>query len=375
MPQAPLKVLHLTGNLDRGGIETWLMNVFRLADRREVQMDIAVVSPEPRRGQYDAEIQALGGRIHYLPPTGQLPRFGLAFAQMLRRHGPYDVVHSHVHHFGGLALLLARVMGVPVRLATSHSDTRGRDLEARNGRYAYLTAMRAALQASATHRSAVSPEAASALFGPAWSAQGTHLIRLGIDLEALRAPQATERLRTELKLPPGLPVLGHVGQLRPEKNHLFLLDLFQEYLRGFGEARLLLIGEGARRPQIEARIAELGLTGRVQLLGSRADVAELLWLMDVFVFPSLYEGLALALLEARATGLPCVVSTGVPLGDRRDSPGVWQLPLSAGPEAWAAAAYCAAQAGRQGVPAQDLDVRVTTRQLMDFYRQARQGRG
>lgn len=367
----PVRVVHLTGNLDRGGIETWLVNVFRNVNRSEVSMDVMVLSPHPQVGQYDDEIRALGGRVIHLPSTRHLLPFSVAFLKALREYGAYDIVHSHVHHFGGLALCLARLAGVPGRLATSHSDTLQGDLKARNARYAYLTLMRAAMQHAVTHRMAVTPEAARALFGPEWKAAGTELFMLGIDLHRLQTPRESTNLRAELQLPPGVPIWGHVGLMRPEKNQLFLLDVFSTYLKRHGEATLLLVGDGTERPAIEARLSELGLNDKVRLLGSRGDVPELLHLMDVFVLPSLFEGMGLALLEAQAVGLPCVVSTTVPLPEQVDPAAlnVKQVPLSAGLEVWANTVARMLSRGRCAPPELPMDIRQRTRDLVERYRQ------
>lgn len=373
----PLRVLHLTGTLDRGGIESWLVNLLGEVRPAEARMDVLVVSPDPRPGDLERLVWGLGGRVVHAPPTRQPLAFLTALWQHLRGHGPYDVVHSHIHHFGGLALLAARLAGVPVRVATSHLDTRREDTAAGRGRRLYLRAMAAALEAGVTHRLAVSAEAAAALFGPRWRERGTRLVTLGVNLDAVRAgQQEAEALRRTLGLPPNEPVIGHVGQFRPQKNHSFLLNMFAAYLRQHGPAQLLLVGDGGERPRIEARVRELELEGRVHLLGSRPDVPRLLWAMDVFAFPSTHEGLSLALLEAQAAGLRAVVSDGVPLDGRMRLETVEVLGLGAGEAAWADAVARALARGRAVPETLDFDVARTSRELLTFYVDAvRQARG
>lgn len=364
----PLRVLHLTGTLDRGGIESWLVNLLGEVRPAEARMDVLVVSPGPRPGDLDPLVWGLGGRVFHAPSTRQPLAFLAALWRHLREHGPYDVVHSHIHHLGGLALCAARLAGVPVRVATSHSDTRREDAAAGRGRRLYLRVMRAALRAGVTHRLAVSPEAAAALFGPRGPEGSIRLVTLGVNLDAVRRARGeAQATRHELGLPPGEPVIGHVGQFRPEKNHLFLLDVFAAYLERHGPAHLLLVGDGGERPHIGARVQELGLEGRVHLPGSRPDVPRLLWAMDVFVFPSRYEGLSLALLEAQAAGLPAVVSREVPLDRRMRLETVEVLGLTQGPEVWADAV--ARRLGpERSVPDQlDFDVARTSRELLAFY--------
>lgn len=376
LPQRPLRVLHLTGTLDRGGIESWLVNLLAHTPPAEARMDVFVVSPDPRPGELDPLVWGLGGRVFHMPPSGRLPAFLLALWRHLHEHGPYDVAHSHIHHFGGLALLVARLAGVRVRAATSHLDTRREDAAAGRGRRLYLRVMRGALAAGVTHRLAVSAEAAAALFGPRWRERGTRLVTLGVNLDAVRAARGERgAVRRELGLPPDEPVIGHVGQFRPQKNHLFLLDVFAAFLERHGPAHLLLVGDGGERPRIEDRVRALGLSGRVHLVGSRPDVPRLLHAMDVFAFPSTHEGLSLALLEAQAAGLAAVVSNRVPLDPRMRLERVTVLDLGAGEEAWTDALARALAGGRTGPEAVDFDVARTSRELLAFYADAARGGG
>ncbi|MDL2345033.1 glycosyltransferase [Deinococcus sp. MIMF12] len=370
-PGRPLRVLHLTGTLDRGGVESWLVNLLGQVRPTEARMDLLVVSPDPRPGDLDRLVWGLGGRVFQAPSTRRPLAFVAALRRHLREYGPYDVIHSHIHHFGGLALLVARLAGVPVRVATSHLDSRREDAAAGRGRRLYLRAMEAALGAGVTHRLAVSAEAAAALFGPRWREWGTRLVTLGVNLDAVRAARGeADTTRRELGLPSGEPVIGHVGQFRPQKNHSFLLDVFAAYLERHGPAQLLLVGDGAERSGIEARVRELGLKGCVHLVGSRPDVPRLLWAMDVFVFPSTHEGLSLALLEAQAAGLPAVVSDGVPLDRRMRLEAVEVLGLAQKPAVWADAVARALARGRAVPETLDFDIARTSRELLTFYAQA-----
>lgn len=358
----------MTGTLNRGGIESWLINLLAQLDRKEIATDIMTLAARPQAGSYDERARQLGARVIDGPPTGNPLTFALGFWRMLRRFGPYDVVHSHVHHFGGLALLLARLAGVPLRFSTSHNDTHLEDKQASGGRYAYLTLMRAAMQASAPHRLAVSPEAAAALFGPDWAALPTRIRPLGIDLQAYRQPVDKAALRTELRLPPGEPMLGHVGQFRSQKNHAFLLDIFAAFVKRYGPAQLLLIGDGDLRSELENQAHRLGVAERVHFLGSRPDVAALLiGAVDVFVFPSHHEGLSLALLEAQAAGLPCVVSTGLSLASQLDGSHYTALALSAGADVWAEAVQAALAAGRAYPSSDAHDIASTAPGLRRLY--------
>ncbi|GGR10667.1 putative glycosyltransferase EpsF [Deinococcus ruber] len=344
------------------------MNLLAQIDRQDVAMDIMTVTARPRAGIYDERAAQLGAHVIAGPATGNPLTFALGFVRLLRRYGPYDVVHSHIHHFGALALLLARLCGVPVRVSTSHVDTHLSDDAAVGGRYWYLTAMRAAMQLGVTDRLAVSPQSARALFGPDWQALGTQIMPLGIDLQALSEPVDSRSVRAELELPAAEPVLVHVGQFRPEKNHRFLLEVFSAYVRRSGPAHLLLIGDGALRSDIEQQALELGLEERIHLLGPRPDVARLLLgAADVFVFPSLFEGLSLALLEAQSAGLPCVVSSGLSAASRLPGAAYEAVPLGSGPDVWAAAVSAALARGRTLPTSNPHDIVHGAQTLRHFY--------
>jgi hypothetical protein len=139
-PPDRLRILHVLGGLNRGGVETWLLNVMRTIDRRRFEMHFLVHTAEP--GAYDAAVRGLGGRIIPCPNPSSPWRYGRALRRVLREHGRYDVVHSHVHHFSGHVLGVARSAGVPTRIAHSHTDSSLEDAEAGAGRRLYLRTMR-----------------------------------------------------------------------------------------------------------------------------------------------------------------------------------------------------------------------------------------
>jgi glycosyltransferase involved in cell wall biosynthesis len=302
-----IRVLHIVGGMDRGGVETWLMHVLRHIDRERFQMDFMVHTAKPCA--YDDEVRALGGRI--LPCVGHTRpwSYGRNLRHILAAYGPYDVMHSHVHHYSGYTLRLAHRAAIPVRIAHSHCSAGLQNVLPNLFRWTYLKMTKRWLRRFATIGLAVSENAAEALFGLAWQRDPLcQLLYCGIDLLPFYT-EADASIRVALQLPPGAFVLGHVGNFVEEKNHLFLLKVARSVVDTNINARLLLIGDGPLRPAIERRVAELGLTEHVVFAGRRSDVPRVLvGAVDVFVMPSLREGLPLAGLEAQAAGLPCVLS-------------------------------------------------------------------
>jgi glycosyltransferase involved in cell wall biosynthesis len=304
---AQIRVLHIVGGMVRGGVETWLMHLLRHIDRDQFQMDLMVHTTTPCA--YDDEVRALGSRI--LPCLGHARPWIYArnFRRIIATHGPYDIVHSHVHHYSGYTLRLAQRAGVPVRIAHSHNDLSSSDYSPSPLRRIYLSTTEQWIRKHATIGLAASNQAAKALFGSEWrSGSPCRLLYYGIDLEPFRAP-LDPTLRTTLRLPSDGFVIGHVGRFVEQKNHVFLLKIMHRVLRAAPKTYLLLVGDGPLRPAIERQVVEMGLTKQVVFAGLRSDTVQvLLNAMDVFVMPSLYEGLPLAGLEAQAAGLPCIFS-------------------------------------------------------------------
>jgi len=306
---AAVRVLHVVGQMKRAGIETWLMQLLRNMDRSRVQQEF--LACHPGAGDYDPEIRSLGSDV--IPCVGPSHpfRFGRRLLGILRER-KYDVVHSHVHHYSGFVLGIARHAGVPIRIAHSHSDTSREDEDAGPLRRVYLASMKAAIRRHGTRGVAVSEVAAAALFGPRWRDDPRWgVMHCALDYSAFRAPIDREAVRAELGLPAGALAVGHVGRFDQGKNHGFLLRIAVDVLRREPQACFVLVGEGPLRQSIEAEAARLGIRDRVLFTGVRVDVPRLLLACDLFLLPSLYEGLPLVGLEAQAAGLPIVLSDNI----------------------------------------------------------------
>ena len=346
-PRAPVRVLHVLGSLNRGGVETWLMHMLRGIDRREVAMDFLVHGEGG--GAYDEEARRLGADIIVCPNPRRFLAYGASFRRVLRGRGPYDVVHSHVHDFSGYVLSLAAKEGVPVRVAHSHTDRREIPSERALRRRAYRALMGHLIRRHATAGVGASRGAAASLFGAAWREEPRwRVMYYGVDFAPFHAAGDPRRVREDLGVPPGAALVGHVGNLLAVKNHRVLVDMLAALRGRVPDPRLLLVGDGPLKGELAARAERLGVASRVIFAGVRTDVPRLLGAMDVFAFPSLYEGLGLAVVEAQAAGLPVVLSDKVP-PDAVVLPGlVRRLPPDAPGEVWADAC-AAALASRGGV--------------------------
>jgi len=330
----PKRVLQVVRAMNRGGVETWLMHIVRSLDPRRLQLDFLVHTSEP--ADYNRELQGRGSRLIPCTVSWRTPSYAMAIRGVLRQFGPYDVIHSHVHHFSGLLLSLARVLNVPVRIAHSHSDTSRQDEAAGWLRRRYLQCADAGIGRCATHWVAASRAAGQALFGLGWENDArSQVLHCGIDLRPYGNLRRREDARAELGIERNDVVIGHVGRFEAPKNHAFLVQVAADAVRRWPNLRLVLVGEGSFRKLIEDQVQALGLGPRTLFLGARADVPHLLPAMDAFVFPSLWEGLPLTVVEAQAAGLPCLISDCISTETDVVPELVQRMGLSEGAGAWA----------------------------------------
>ena len=365
----PLRVLHVLGGLNPGGVESWLLNVFRTADRRSVRFDVMV--HQAADGAYDADVRTLGVGIHHNTEYRNVTRYYRRFREIAAA-ARYDVVHSHVHHYSAVVLACAAALGIPVRIAHSHNDTQTADRTSGTARRAYLTAMRALLQISATKGVACSGVAAAALFGERWRRAGCELLYCGIDAISFRGVSERLPVRTEFQLPADAEILIHVGRFDHQKNHAHLVDAFAALARRRQSVVLFLVGGGPLEESIRSRARGLGVQDRIRFCGRRTDVPRLLMAADAFVFPSHHEGLPLACLEAQAAGLPLVLSDRITPEVVVAPERATILPLGS-VETWANGIEAALRLGRdsegglKAVAGSPFDIRRSTESLLALY--------
>lgn len=307
----PLRILHIAFTMHARGTETWLMNVLRRIDKKRFQLDFLTIEGE--KGVYDPEIQALGGRLYSCPHPSNKGVFLRGIREIFQKEGPFDIIHAHPYTLSGLVLMQAARAGIPVRIVHSHTDRRKAARDKSIVRRAYIGAMKKLINRTATYGLAASDDAAVSLFGKNWNKDPRwNVMHCGIDLEPFKKTKNKKVMRTELGIPQDAHVLGHVGSFHFEKNHEFLLHLFEKMATRDLKIHLLLVGDGPLKEKYQDRVKTLNLEKRVIFTGVRSDIPDLLKAMDVFVFPSLFEGLGLAIVEAQAAGIPCLVADTVP---------------------------------------------------------------
>ena len=325
----PIRVLNLFTIMDRGGAETMVMNYYRNIDRTKVQFDFLVHREQP--GAYEDEIKSLGGRIYRMCPVypQNFSRYKRDIRVFFREHSEYKIVHSHMSELGYFALKEAAAQGVPVRICHAHSSPHGFDLK-----MIMRTYFKKRMMPYLTHLFMCGVESGRWLYG---ERNESRFIMLNNAIDAAEhtySPGKRAEMRRQLGLTDEL-VIGHVGRFNQPKNHPFLLGIFAALLKKQPNAVLLLVGGGEDMPKIQVKAQELGIAERVRFLGVRSDVAELMQAMDVFVFPSLYEGLPVTMVEAQASGLPCLISDKVPPECLLTEGLVESVPLSESADVWA----------------------------------------
>lgn len=303
-------ILQFFSTLNNGGAENRMMDVYRCIDPELVMFDFAVV----HEGEhfFDKEILA-GGSTKYVLPD---PRSGLLnnYREMVRffREHPFRAVHTHVSWYSGLVLMAAKQAGVKIRIA--HARTAAIPNEGAAKRLVRKLGQ-LLIACSATHRFAISNEAAEFIFGSRAVKRGAYqYIPNAIDQKKYAFLEGGQRdtLRQQLGIPDGRRAYVTVANFRKAKNHTFLLDVAKALKDKNDSFVLYLIGDGDLRPDIEKKIADLGLGEHVKLLGSRKDVPQILTAFDTMIFPSVYEGLGGVVLEAQIAGVSAIVSDAIP---------------------------------------------------------------
>ncbi|PEJ58464.1 glycosyl transferase family 1 [Bacillus sp. AFS002410] len=300
----PLRVLHAVVNMNRGGAETLIMNLYRNIDRSKVQFDFLTC----KEGAYDSEIVAMGGKIHRIPYVTEIGHLGYLkkLDKFFRKNPNYNIVHSHMDKMSGLVLRAAKKANIPTRIAHSHNTKS-------EGGFAtqfYKWYAGKKIESNATHLFACSEDASKWLFSK--RSNESLILKNGIECDKFHfSLQIREEIRKELIIDNEAFVIGHVGRFNHQKNHLFLLDIFAGLLKKMPNAILILVGGGSLQAKIESKIQELQIGKSVMLLGIRDDIHRILQALDVFVFPSLHEGLPVTLIEAQGAGLTCIISDSI----------------------------------------------------------------
>lgn len=299
------RLLCILSSMNAGGAETFLMKIYRQIDRTKYQMDFCINMSE--KCFYEDEILSLGGKIYRIPAKSvSLKDFEKQLYNVVNANGYKYVLRITSSAFGFMDLKIAHRAGAEICAARSSNSSDGGSFKSkiahRLGRILYGKYVNVKI--------APSDLAAEYTFGKkAYESGAVNILHNAIDIDQYGFNADTRcRIRSEFGLSDDTTIVGHVGRFMTQKNHAFLLEVFSEYLKINGKSILMLVGGGELESAIKQKASELGISDKIIFTGVRSDVSALLSAMDVFVFPSLYEGMPNTVIEAQAAGLPCLIS-------------------------------------------------------------------
>lgn len=321
-----VKVLHVVGQMNRGGTEALLMNLLRCTDRGQFQYDF--VEQTQGKCDYDEEIEALGGKIFRCPTISlrNLHTYRLWWRNFFREHPEYRIVHGHSRGSAPIYFAEAKKAGC-ITIAHCHNNSFGLGLKG-FVRKVWQTPLRtiADYNFACSYESGVSQYGAKGKFT---------VIKNGILAEKYRwNPETRECLRQKMGIEDSL-VIGNVARFEEQKNHKFLIEIFYELQKIRPDAKLMLVGRGTLENEIRAQVRSLHLEDKVIFMGLRSDVYDLLQAMDIFLLPSHFEGLPVSMIEAQASGIVCVVSDTVKAPEAKVTDLIYSISLQNTAKQWA----------------------------------------
>lgn len=363
-----VRVLHVINGADVGGISTMILNYYRHINRQAVHFDF--VSADQEQGYNGKELEKLGSKFYYIEKKSNGLWKHMKALNKLMKEEQFDAVHVHSNHTSYVALIVAWTNHIKIRFAHGHNAVKNKlpFRESLSRRIGIIL-----IKLFATKRLACSKDAAIYTFGKHSLGEKTlEILPNAIDVEKFRFNSKKRvQYRNEFGIKNEDFVVGCVGRMSTEKNHIFLVEMMPSLLKKIPNVCLMLVGDGDEKKQLEQRAKELNIEKNVVFTGSRSDVADLLSSMDVFVLPSIYEGFPIAAIEALANGLPVILSDTITRElDFTDS--VSYISLKDSCEDWTDLICAKRKNGHlleqsETVIEQGYDIHFTTQQLVRFY--------
>lgn len=365
----PVKVLYFVDRMLRGGIQTFVLENWRHMDHSKVQIDFLLLDDGVTYKLEDT-LRELGSSVYklsgiWIKKPQDFIRYRRALNVFFQSHHDYKVVHLHSSSKNYMVLKYAKKYGIPVRIAHSHCI--GFQTVSKS-QILVGNLFKPLLKYYATDYFACSEEAGHWLFGN----QKVTVVKNAVDIDKYRySPEKANEMRKKLQLE-GKKVIGNVGRFTHQKNHIFLVDIFKELIDIDANYRLLLVGEGVLEEEIKSKARSYGIEDKILFAGFKTNVADYMQAMDLFVFPSNFEGLGLVLIEAQASGLPCYTSKDVVPMEAKVSDFLTYISLENGPKMWAEQIDKAWKKFKRETPEDDIAERgysivETAKQLERYY--------
>ena len=299
----PIRIGMIMGKWLGGGVEAVIMNYYRHIDRSKIQFDF--ICDEDSTDIPYKEIEKLGGKVIICPPYQKIFKY-IKELKRIYKENDYQIVHSNINTLSIFPLYAAKKAGVPIRIAHSHSTANKKEWK----KTMIKNILRPFSKLYANKYVCCSELSGRWLFGNKTYDKGkVYLLNNAIDLDKFKYDEKVrEAKRKEMGIADETIVIGHIGRFVEQKNHRFLIDIFNELHKKESNSILLLAGQGPLMNEMKQKVKDLGLEDSVRFLGQRSDAAELYQAFDLFLLPSLYEGLPVVGVEAQATGNLCYLS-------------------------------------------------------------------
>lgn len=336
------KILHLSLTKSIGGIASFQKNLFNNTDRSAVAFEFVTTYPDSALIPF---LKDNNVKIHLLPPQKTVLPYCLSLYKLLKTEN-YDAVHIHKNSCANpMGFIVCRIAGVKQIIAHSHSTA------SIGGKIAdiFHFLFRPLVRKLSNVKLACSAEAAVWLYGEKYFKNNdtVQIIKNGIDTDVFAY---NENVRSEVRKEYGWDnklVFGHVGNFIPAKNHYFMIDIISEVIKTEENALLLFLGRGDAMESVREYAIKKGVAEHIVFMGSRSDTARFYQAMDLFLFPSLYEGLPIAGIEAQTADLPCLFSDAITSGIMITSRAV-SMPLESGAAEWAKMSLALAKTSERG---------------------------
>ena len=304
----PIRILHMIGSLEMGGSQAMIMNIYRNIDREKIQFDFVI--DKNREGFFEKEITNLGGKIYKMPSFRgtNIHEIRNSWDVFFKEHLEYKILHSHVRSYASLYIPIAKKHGVKT-IIHSHSTSNGSGFSA-----LVKAVMQYPLRYQADYFFGCSMAACEWLFGKKIAKnEKCYVIKNGIDTKNfIFDKDKRNRIRKHLEISESTFVIGHVGRFIEAKNHDFLIEMYSKVYKELPESKLLLIGDGELKNKIIDKCSQYQIQNNVIFTGAIANTQDYYSAMDVFCFPSIWEGLGIAAIEAQVSGLKCILSNEIP---------------------------------------------------------------
>lgn len=359
MTDNPIRVLQVIRHMNVGGAETFLMNVYRNIDRKKVQFDFLVTG----KGFFDEEIRQLGGKIYYMnyiTEIGQI-KYKKQLKTFFKEHPEYTIVHSHIDQVSGIILEAAKEAEVANRIAHSHSTRNTNGLIGK----LYKKYLQSKIKQNATVLLACGEEAAKWLYKSQW--KEAIIIKNGVNIEKFKfSEKKRKKIRKELDINDETLLIGHIGRFSKVKNQEFLVKIYKEYERNNHNSLLIMVGKGEEKEKIEKLVNSEHLESKIKFLGLRQDTDSIYSAMDYMIFPSLYEGISIALIEAQISGLKILASDTIDKNTDISGNIEW-ISLNELPSEWCKHIINVKDREIDKEKVVDYDIERTTKKLQDIY--------